>query len=201
MVDQRLVAYVKQNIQLGYSQESVRQVLLKAGYNIRDIDDAIDYVVSPQDFLPPAPIDEPKAKKGIPVWLWIAISASVLFVVTIAIIVTVMSGAPSEEQTEAETNPIADVTSYMLECNKTTSTLKLSIKNTAGKALNNVQLYVDDAYQPGKSTDVLVPSEIIIFDYTNQNCGMWKTNRTIKIVAEEGVIEKSIVFKCTTGTC
>ena len=55
MPNQQLITYIHQNLKLGYTEEQLRKVLISAGYGVRDIDDAIDSVLRPQDLKPLEP--------------------------------------------------------------------------------------------------------------------------------------------------
>lgn len=54
MINEKLVDYLKVNIEKGYTIEQLRTLLIQNGYSSADIDEAVNYIQAPQNNNPPA---------------------------------------------------------------------------------------------------------------------------------------------------
>lgn len=67
MADERLVNYIRDNLSRGYSPDSLRQTLVNQGWNINQVDEAINIAQapSPQPQTPSAPQAKPSRPTGV----------------------------------------------------------------------------------------------------------------------------------------
>jgi len=103
---------------------------------------------------------------------------------------------------------------YSLECNGTINgdlNLTFYVRNSGTQTANNLQLYVDNVYQPGMSTSSVSTGAKHNFTYIYDeegvlgvagNCTDWENvSRTVTFVSDETTAEKSIEFVCTSQNC
>jgi hypothetical protein len=205
MPNPQLLAYVRQNLQLNYSEEQIRNALITAGYNMRDIDDALDSVLHPQDLAQvqqaqpqkPEAVAQQNFLHKIPTWM-IGAAVGGIFLLVVIIILLIPSGdAPSGLLSE---NGIK-VSAYDFACAGPGSTLTITINNDGFETLSDIQLFVDDAFQQDQLVPSLEPDASGTYSYSGIDCTEWVQGKTIKIVSDKAVVEGPIDFKCTSGAC
>jgi hypothetical protein len=202
MTDPRLIDYVRKNLHLGYTEEQLRKVLISAGYNVRDIDDAIDSVLRPASLTPQAPPEKPKQESTgvfsrVPIWM-IASGIGGVFLLVIIIVLIIPSGEPATGLIDQEG---IKVSAYDFSCAGPASSLSITIKNNGESDLSDVQLFVEEEFQQGQIISSLNTGASDTFSYTEIDCTNWRGEKSIKIVSDKVTIEGPIDFKCSSGAC
>jgi len=98
------------------------------------------------------------------------------------------------------------IVGYNLECNRSfnnDTNLTFFLRNAGTDGSRNLQLFVDDVYQAGKSTSALAQGGKLNLTYSaSENCSDWENStKKVSIVSDEVVMEKTIKFKCSSGSC
>jgi len=201
MADPRVLAYIKNNIKLGYSEEQLRNALVSAGYNVRDIDEAIDQVLHPQDLKSQKPAEMPKEEKGffatLPLWMILSGAAGILLLIVILVLL-IPSGSGSPGLLFQEGIKVVE---YDLKCDGTASMFTLKVKNEGSSELSNMQLFIDDAFQSDQVVSKLGTGSSATYSYAGVDCTEWVGEKIIKIVSDKATAEGTIAFECITGTC
>jgi len=176
-------------------------VLISAGYGVRDIDDAIDSVLRPQDLKPLEPAKPKEQQESffqkVPVWM-IATTGGGIFLLIIIIVLLVPSGG---EPTGLLNLNGMKISAYDFNCAGPASSLTITMKNTGESGINDVQLFKDDAFQAGKLISSLAAGASDTFDYPDVDCNDWLGDHTVKIISSRGAAEGQIKFTCSSGAC
>jgi len=203
MADPRLLDYVRRNIHLGYTEEQLRKVLISAGYNVRDIDDALDTIIRPQYLTsqaPPkkeGPPEEPSFFQRMPTWMLVSSGAGIFLLVVIIILLIPSGSGPPGLLFQ---NGIK-VPAYELSCMDPATTFTLTVKNEADTALADVQLFIDEVFQQDQILKTLEKGASATYTYEGVECKDWIGEKSIKIVSNKATAEGTILFECTSGTC
>jgi|TARA_Y100000310_G_C20696085_1_gene825880 hypothetical protein len=202
MPDPRLIAYVKQNLQLGYTEEQLRKTLVSAGYNVRIIDDAIDTVLRPQELKPiqPAPAQEEQQSgffDRVPIWMVASAIGGVFLLVIIIVLILPSGSGPSGLMSQEGIK----ISAYDFSCAGPASSLTITVKNERDETISDIQLFKGDAFQQGQLISSLESGASSIYSYESINCMDWLGEKTIKIVSNKATAEGSIKFTCSSGAC
>jgi hypothetical protein len=208
MPNQQLIDYIRRNLQLGYTEEQLREVLITAGYDVRTIDDTIDLILRPQETLPPAPQPEskqPKQKKGLasflqntPTWIFISGGAG-LFLLIVIVLLLIPTGGESSEALFSQNG--LKIPGYDFNCAGPASSLTITVKNEVGEVIGDVQLFVDEVFQPGQLLTELDDGASATYTYSGIDCIDWRGERQIKLLSNKATAEGPLTFKCSSGAC
>jgi len=201
MADPRLIDYVRKNLQLGYTEEQLRNTLITAGYNMRDIEDALASVIRPQELKQQAPSPQPEGEKGfferLPLWMILSGAAGVVLLVVIIVMLIPSGEGPAAILSQQGIK----VSAYDFNCAGPASALTLTIKNVGAYDLMDLQLFKDDMFQQGQLIPSLGTGASATYTYSTIDCMDWVGAKKIKIVSNKATAEGAITFKCSSGAC
>lgn len=201
MADAQLINYVHQSIGLGYTEEDIRKTLISAGYDMRNIDDAIDAVLRPQDLTPIEPALPQKKSffDKVPVWIFLVAGGGVFLIVLLTVLFWPSSGGAGAESLLSQ-NGIS-VSTYDFACAGPASTLTITVTNAGTADLADLQLFKDDAFQAGALISALAVGASDTYTLSNLNCNDWLGDRKVKVTASSAEAEGTLKFTCSSGAC